>query len=273
VSDITPQNTIQTYDKLSALEHALESRADFNQFFTWLCFRKSKEIESQKENPSYKDNQLTTVKKAIMSMLDDIVDMDFHTDSPFITIKKDDVDLVFDQLSDGEKCMLSLFGDIARRLVLANPSAKNPLNGKGIILIDEIELHMHTTWQRKVLSVLHNIFPHIQFIITTHSPQVLGEIGHDYHIYAVVGDVKNVSFMPIDHLKGWDSNYILEEFMGTPHMNEETKIMIEQMNDCIAKKHLDEAEIFADKLEKLTDSANSEVVKARILIARGRRRL
>jgi len=272
VSDIAPQKSLHQYDKLSALEHTLESRVDFNQFFTWLLNRKSREIDVQKENPGFSDNQLDVVRMAIMSMIDDIVDLEFYAESPYITVKKDDMVLAFDQLSDGEKCMLSLFGDIARRLVIANPTAVNPLHGKGIILIDEIELHMHTTWQRRVLSVLHEIFPYIQFIITTHSPQVLGEIGENYHIYAVIGDAKNVTFMPVDSLKGWDSNYILEEFMGTPHMNEETKTMIVNMNDCILENRLDEAEKYADKLEKLTDSANSEVVKARILIARGRRR-
>lgn len=78
------------------------------------------------------------------------------------------------QLSDGEKCTLALFGDIARRLAIANPSLDDPLQGDGVVLIDELELHMHTSWQRKVISMLKKTFPNIQFIITTHSPQILG---------------------------------------------------------------------------------------------------
>ena len=83
------------------------------------------------------------------------------------------------QLSDGEKCTLALFGDIARRLAIANPSLDDPLQGDGVVLIDELELHMHTSWQRKVISMLKKTFPNIQFIITTHSPQILGEVDHD----------------------------------------------------------------------------------------------
>lgn len=59
------------------------------------------------------------------------------------------------QLSDGEKCTLALFGDIARRLAIANPSLDDPLQGDGVVLIDELELHMHTSWQRKVISIVN----------------------------------------------------------------------------------------------------------------------
>ena len=65
------------------------------------------------------------------------------------------------QLSDGEKCTLALFGDIARRLAIANPSLDDPLQGDGVVLIDELELHMHTSWQRKVISMLKKTFPNI----------------------------------------------------------------------------------------------------------------
>ena len=65
-------------------------------------------------------------------------------------IDKDNLSLQVDQLSDGEKCTLALFGDLARRLALANPVSDNPLLGTGVVLIDEIELHMHPSWQRKI---------------------------------------------------------------------------------------------------------------------------
>lgn len=83
---------------------------------------------------------------------------------------------------DGEKCTISLFGDLARRMALANPGRENPLEGTGVVLIDELELHMHTSWQRKVLGVLKETFPNIQFIITTHSPQILGELDDKYNL-------------------------------------------------------------------------------------------
>ena len=77
------------------------------------------------------------------------------------------------QLSDGERAFLALCTDLARRLTLANPGLENPLDGAGVVLIDELELHLHPRWQRNVVEKLRTTFPHIQFIGTTHSPFVI----------------------------------------------------------------------------------------------------
>lgn len=77
------------------------------------------------------------------------------------------------QLSQGEKVLITLFGDISKRMLLLNPSLMNPLEGKGIVLIDEIELHLHPGWQQTIIESLCTTFPNVQFILTTHSPQVL----------------------------------------------------------------------------------------------------
>lgn len=77
------------------------------------------------------------------------------------------------QLSDGQRVFLGLIGDIARRLILLNNNSDYPLMGRGIVLIDEVELHLHPKWQQKIILILKQCFPNIQFIITTHSPQIL----------------------------------------------------------------------------------------------------
>jgi predicted ATP-binding protein involved in virulence len=79
-------------------------------------------------------------------------------------------------LSDGEKCLLAMVGDLARRLAIANPDYPDALQGEAIVLIDEIELHLHPSWQRNIIPALKRTFPKCQFIITTHSPQVLSYI-------------------------------------------------------------------------------------------------
>ena len=81
------------------------------------------------------------------------------------------------QLSDGVKAMLSLVADIAYRCVQLNPHlASPPEETSGVVLIDEIELHLHPSWQQHVINDLQTAFPNIQFIVTTHSPQVLTTI-------------------------------------------------------------------------------------------------
>ncbi len=93
-------------------------------------------------------------------------------------IDKNNVTLSVLQLSQGEKSLLALVADIARRLVLLNPSLDDPLAGNGIVLIDEVDLHLHPEWQQSVIPNLLKTFPNIQFIMTTHSPQVVTTV-HD----------------------------------------------------------------------------------------------
>jgi predicted ATP-binding protein involved in virulence len=81
--------------------------------------------------------------------------------------------LTLDQLSDGERSFIAIVGDLIRRLALANPELSNPLEGHGVVLIDELELHLHPRWQREVVEKLRSTFPNIQFIATTHSPFVI----------------------------------------------------------------------------------------------------
>jgi predicted ATP-binding protein involved in virulence len=255
------------FDKKDAFDHAISAISDFSAFFNWFY---SCEI-ALKEGNERARYFLNAIHEAVTEMLDGVTDLRLGSEDELI-VTKNGLDLSADELSDGEKCTLALFGDLARRLVLANAQKEDPLQGEGIVLIDEIELHMHTLWQRRVLSTLCRLFPNIQFLITTHSPQVLGEIGDEFNIFAVMGQNRNVSFRPVKPLKGWDANYILEEFLGTSHINQETKTLIRRMYDAIGKRELATAEALVDQLEKMTDPANADVVKARILIGRGRRK-
>ena len=84
------------------------------------------------------------------------------------------------QLSDGERSMLALVLDIARCLTVANSESNDPIReGKAIILIDEIELHLHPKWQREIVQRLERTFPNCQFIVTTHSPLVMSQVHAD----------------------------------------------------------------------------------------------
>ena len=67
-------------------------------------------------------------------------------------------ELQVNQLSDGEKVVLSLVGDLARRLAVANPGLDRPLEGQGFALVDEVDLHLHPSWQRLVMRRLTNTF-------------------------------------------------------------------------------------------------------------------
>lgn len=85
------------------------------------------------------------------------------------------------------------------------------MEGQGVVLIDELELHMHTSWQRKVMPVLKETFPNIQFIITTHSPQILGELDDTFNLFYMSREDNQVKLQQYTSFIGWDANVILEK--------------------------------------------------------------
>lgn len=136
------------------------------------------EAERNKKGPNVAAKTLSYIKDAFSTFLPNLQKMRVSYTATEISLlfDKNDVTLEVQQLSQGEKSILTLVGDIARRLVLLNPTMKNPLHGDGIVLIDEIDLHLHPVWQQEIIGNLQNVFPNIQMILTTHSPQVLSTV-------------------------------------------------------------------------------------------------
>lgn len=261
-----------TFDKESAFEKSIESKIDFRTFFEWFRYQEDFENEIRvRKDSNYTDASLRSVKTAVYAMMDKVSNLRIERNPLAMKVDKYGISLRVDQLSDGEKCTLALFGDLARRLALANPESQNPLLGMGVVLIDEIELHMHPSWQRKILPILNETFPNIQFIVTTHSPQVLGELNDDYNIFGIEKTDNTIEYNGIHSLVGWDSNYILKCFMDTDSLNSNTQKLIDTIYDLIMDGNFEESEKHIKQLEKLTDSAHEDVVKARMLIKRGRR--
>ena len=262
-----------TFDIYSAFDKAIENRIDFRTFFEWFRGQEDYENECKVQNAdlTYKDKSFETVKKAMLVMLDGCTNLRVARKPKLeMKVEKNGISLNVSQLSDGEKCTMALFGDLARRLSIANPCLDNPLLGEGVVLIDEIELHMHPSWQRGVLKKLRKTFPNIQFIITTHSPIVLSEVDNEYNIYFMRNLGKAGEIVEFKRLDGFDANYILEEFMGTKSINSKTEQLINDIYRLINNKSFDEAENKVKELENLTDSVNKDVLRANILIRKGR---
>lgn len=120
--------------------------------------------------------EINAFEKALGVFLEGFSDMRVEMQPLRLTVRKDNTRLSINQISDGERSFIAILGDMVRRLALANPDLDNPLQGHGIVLIDELELHLHPTWQRQIVENLRETFPNIQFIGTTHSPFVLQSI-------------------------------------------------------------------------------------------------
>lgn len=130
--------------------------------------------EADDENPtSFGEHVISAINSAIENLMEGFSDLQVLDDPARLVIHKDGNQLDIRQLSDGERSFIALICDLSRRLALANPQLPNPLLGAGVVLIDEIELHLHPKWQLEVTEKLRTIFPNIQFIVTTHSPFII----------------------------------------------------------------------------------------------------
>ena len=139
-------------------------------------YRSAVEVERTEldRNPTYLgDHAVAAISHALTEFLDGFENLRVQEQPLRLLVDKAGVTLDLSQLSDGERSFLAMICDLGRRLALANPLLDNPLHGAGVVLIDELELHLHPTWQREVSEKLRKTFPHIQFIATTHSPFVI----------------------------------------------------------------------------------------------------
>ena len=124
--------------------------------------------------------------------------------------------------------------DLTRRLAQANPAMEDPASeAEAVVLIDEIELHLHPKWQRQIVHKLRTTFPLCQFIATTHSPQVIGEVEYDRIHVLADGEV----YCPT-HSFGVDSSRVLEEIMDTPPRTAEVEDLLTKVSQEVGKQRL-----------------------------------
>ncbi len=184
-------------------------RTDFRGFFTWFRNQEDAENERIRDMPTYRDMGLSAVRLAI-EQFTQFTELRIRRKPALrMTVNKAGTELNVLQLSDGEKCMLALVGDLARRLSLLNTEREDPLLGEGVVLIDEIDLHLHPRWQRSVVASLERTFPNCQFIITTHSPQVIGELAAESVLLLRDGSLQGHAARAL----GLSSGEVLEELM------------------------------------------------------------
>ncbi len=250
-------------NQLIAYDQAITKKVDFGGFFIW--YRNQEDLENKirlGDNPNYVDRKLKAIRDAIPLFLPKLSNLRVKRSSPIrMTMFKEDTELIINQLSSGEKNLLAMVADIARRLAVANP--ENALEGEGIILIDEIELHLHPQWQRDIIPRLTSTFPNCQFIVTTHSPQVLSNVKKE-NVFVV----ENFQVYPADaYTFGRDSNSILSELMG---VTERPVRIQEKLTECLYKiddGQIDEAKILLHELSDLLGHNDSEIIKANTLIS------
>jgi predicted ATP-binding protein involved in virulence len=166
------------------------------------------------------------------------------------------------QLSDGERSVLALILDVAKRLAQANPRLDDPLtSAHAVILIDEIDLHLHPQWQRKIVGNLEKTFPSCQFIATTHSPQIVGEVPHEK-----IQMIKDGRIYSPSRSFGIDSSRVLEEVMETDSRNPTVEKEISRIARLISDRKIDEAKAAIKILSEEIGEDDPEITRARTLL-------
>ena len=257
---------------MSVYDNALTGRNfSFESFLKWFDRQQKIELQQKKPNPI-----LSSVKQAVLAILNDpeqpiftSLEMEWGEQTDRLLIKKGSDSLNVLQLSSGEKSLVGLVADLARRLAIANPHSSSPLfEGSGIVLIDEIDLHLHPRWQRRVVPKLLEIFPKVQFVVTTHSPVILTEIASKHIRILDEGQVYGA-----EESLGRKVDYSLSVLMGDkPVIRQEFEAISEQ----IALGYIDKAEKALNKMVERIDREGDrgedipEVINLRKLIKRKR---
>jgi predicted ATP-binding protein involved in virulence len=167
-----------------ALRDALRPTASFKAMFEWFLTVETEELREQRDTRGHEweHPQLQAVRRAVSAAIPGSRALRVVT-SPLrleVTLENTlgiDEQLALQQLSGGYRTLLALVADLARRMAQANPTIGT--NSEAIVLIDEVDLHLHPRWQQTVLDDLRRAFPNAQFIVTTHSEQVIAAVRPD----------------------------------------------------------------------------------------------
>ncbi|MDO4627611.1 MAG: AAA family ATPase [Planctomycetia bacterium] len=266
-------HTDRDFSLMSVYRDALSCKADYRVLLEWFRERENLEdrefrrlileaqntqadgeIETQKIVAEYRDRALQTLRNAWHAFMPELSQFTIQPNPLRLEAKKNGIPFRIDQLSDGEKSLLALVGDIARRLAIANPTMENPLEGNGIILIDEIDLHFHPKRQRMLVPKLLEVFPNCQFIVATHSPQILGHVHAECVFMLVENEEGIIELRRPEESFGMTSNEILEDIMNVPSRDPDEEQKLLYLFELIERRKLTEAKALVEEIRNYRKS-------------------
>ena len=225
--------------QFDAYRNCLDARIYDRKVNEWFLYEAVAMNEIREGRPGYR-----AVKQAVLRCIPDADDLRYDADLKEIVLSIRGFEQPFYNLSAGQRMMLSMVADIAIKAVTLNsyllgpdhPGASEPMHvlreTPGVVLIDELDVHLHPKWQRRVATDLKATFPSIQFVCTSHSPQVIGEVKPEEvrilqensvsqgHLQLNEdGQIVNQQFEKPSQSFGMDSNWILKVLMGGNEMD------------------------------------------------------
>ena len=276
----------QAFERWDCYKSAINPETDFKRFFGWFDLMEDQERRDREKlwDLGYKSPVLEAVRKALDETVKGYKNPRIETRPLRFIMDRIDEDgskheLRIEQLSEGYKIVIAMVADLAARMAEANPDMENPLNTSGIVLIDEVDLHLHPKWQREILIQLTKVFPNLQFIVSTHSPVIvvgaaeiaqvvnLNTINDDENLHQNGIQVSNVGQVLLSDLFGLG-------YLYSPKWDDKIK----ERNVILAKNELaPEDEVRLAQLDKalkgLTSLQDSNAIRSTQLIEKLAREL
>ena len=259
-------------NRVSSLDTTVSSPAEFK---AWFFEKEGDEGREalRRQNLGFEDPELATIR-GLLPQLDRFTAVRSRkppdSDERILLLEKEGMEIDFDSLSGGEQAFFLLAADLARRLVLEYPNI--PVDeAPGVVCIDEIELHLHPAWQRKILKTLMETFPACQFVVSTHSPQVIAGV-EARHVRLLEPRKKGVRTItqPIA-TKGHDSNYVLRGVLDIPERDDGVSQLIAEFDRLADAGNYDEARRVLDDVDHAVEGQSSAVAIRQAKLNRLRR--
>ncbi len=201
------------------------------------------------------------VRDVLIDLLPDVNDISIITNSegrrtPEVQFHTPYGWVAFDQMGYGYQSLVTWVVDLASRMFDAYPESVNPLHEAAICLVDEIDLHLHPTWQRNVMWYLSERFPNVQFIATAHSPLIVQsapDVKANIAVLRREGDHVVID-NDVDAVRGWRADQILaSDLYDLPPRSPAVQKLLDEQNDLLGKTKLT-----GDERRRL-DSLESEI--------------
>jgi predicted ATP-binding protein involved in virulence/type I restriction-modification system DNA methylase subunit len=200
-------------------DSALDAKINYGVLKNWFSKIEVDElkIRDEKKKHTFTHPAKKLITRAVKQIVERVKDVTFDKDSNDVVVswrnENDEfVSLSLEQLSEGYRNMVALTIDLVRRAYLLNPGTDYPLDVSGIVLIDEIELHLHPRWQQRIIGDITTLFPNLQIVVTTHSPQVLSTIT-EQSIRVVNSNTNKAEYITYSTY-GAESKRMLEDVLG-----------------------------------------------------------
>jgi predicted ATP-binding protein involved in virulence len=255
-----------------AYRHWLNERVDYDELRRWFY----REMAAAGANGGRKRPGYEVVRRTVFGCLPEADDLWFDIDQADLICSIAGQAQPLRNLSDGQRMLLAMVADIAIKAVTLNahllPSDElgpedDPLprvlqKTPGVVLIDELDLHLHPSWQRRVAADLKRSFPSIQFVCTTHSPQIIGELPREQ--IRIITD--EMAYSP-GHSFGVDSSRILEEIMGTTQRAESMDKLLTKFARQVGEDDFDGARATLQQAADELGENDPDITRGRTLMA------